>query len=115
MANNNPHIDTVVLSKPGLVTDLNSSYISKEQYSYARNAVRNSKDGDLGTIGNEPSNIECFSTPYPIVGHATLPDGNILLFSGDSAGSEIGEGNPLDCSYKTLKNLNCFNFSPHHP
>lgn len=110
MAENTSSVDTVVSTKPGLVTDLNSSYLGKESYSHARNAVRNSKDGDLGTISNEPSNQLCYSAPYPIVGAVTLPDDTHMVFSGDGVNSEIGLGNPKDCTYKTLKNLSCLNF-----
>jgi hypothetical protein len=65
---------TNILSKPALVTDLNDSYVSNEQYSHARNAVRNSKEGDTGTIGNEPSTIKCYSAPYKIIGIVPMPD-----------------------------------------
>lgn len=108
---NTSNIDTVVTSKPALVTDLNSSFISKEQYSHARNAVRNSKDGDLGTIGNEPSLIKCYSAPYKIVGIISLPDNTDLVFSTDNTNSEIGVGDPKTCSYKKLLNLKCLNFN----
>ena len=100
--NSTTQIETVAPNRAALVTDLNSSYISKEQYSHARNAVRNSKDGDLGTIGNEPSTLECITAPYSIVGHVSLPDDKILIFSGDGTNSEIGLGNPKDCSYSKL-------------
>lgn len=115
MTENTSNIDNRVSSKASLITDLNSSYLGKESYSHARNAVRNSKDGDLGTIGNEPSNTLCFKAPYKIIGHVDLPDGTVLIFSGDGSESEIGIGNLKDCTYKSLKNLKCFNFSPDFP
>lgn len=112
---NTSKVDSNSLSKPALITDLNSSFVSKEQYSFARNAVRNSKDGDLGTIGNEPSNLKCFSAPYTICGAVSLPDDTIMIFSGDGKNSEIGIGNELDCSYKKLLSLPCLNFNPKNP
>lgn len=112
---NTSKVDSNSLSKPALITDLNSSFVSKEQYSFARNAVRNSKDGDLGTIGNEPSNLECFSAPYTICGAVSLPDDTIMIFSGDGENSEIGIGNERDCSYKKLLSLPCLNFNPKNP
>ena len=115
MPQENPSVDTVVTSKPALVTDLNSSYVNKEQYTHARNAVRASRDGDLGSIGNEPSNELCFSAPYKIVGTVYLPDDTVMVCSGDGKNSEIGIGNLKDCSYKTLKNMQCFNFSEDFP
>ena len=112
---NTSKVDANLLSKPALVTDLNSSFISKEQYSFARNAIRNSKDGDLGTISNEPSNSKCISAPYTICGVITLPDETLLIFSGDGENSEIGIGNEMDCSYKKILSLPCLNFSPKNP
>ncbi len=110
-----PAVDTLVSSKPGLVTDLNPSYIQKDQYSHARNAVRNSKDGDLGTISNEPSTIACITVPYKVLGHIKLPDDTFLIFSGDGKSSEIGIGNPQTCAYSTLKNLDCLAFDERYP
>lgn len=112
--NNTSKVDTNIVNKPALVTDLNSSYVSKEQYSHARNAVRNSKDGDLGTIGNEPSNEECYSAPYKIVGIVPLPDDTHLVFSTDNVNSEIGIGNPKDCSYSKMTAIKDLKFSTDH-
>ena len=39
---NTSKVDINIISKPALVTDINSSFVSKEQYSFARNAIRNS-------------------------------------------------------------------------
>lgn len=106
---------TNVTSKAGMITDLNSSYVGQEQYTYARNTVRNSREGDLGTLGNEPSNGLCFSAPYKIIGHVSLPDERVLIFSTDNINSEIGIGDSKLCSYEKLLNLNCLNFSDKHP
>ena len=106
---------TNVTNKAALVTDLNSSYLGEDSYSYARNTVRNSKDGDLGTIGNEPSNVLCFEAPYKIIGHILLPEDKILIFSTDNTNSEIGIGDPIACSYTKLLNLSCLNFSDKYP
>ncbi len=112
---NTTDIGTVVTAKSALVTDLNTSYINEQMYSYARNVVRNSKDGDIGTIGNEPSTIACYSAPYQIVGVVALPDGTDLVMSGDGINSEIGIGDPKLCTYKTLKNMDCLGFNPGFP
>src|SRR5688572_163477 len=109
------NISTNVTVKAALMTDLNATHVSDQQYSHARNAVRNSKEGDLGTIGNEPSNISCINAPYKIVGHIVLPDDNILVFSTNGASSEIGLGDEALCSYTTLSTLDCWNFSPDFP
>jgi hypothetical protein len=112
---NTTQVTTNVTSKAAMVSDMNSSYLGEESYSYARNAVRNSKDGDLGTIGNEPSNTLCFNTEHKIIGHVLLPDERILIFSTDNSNSEIGIGDPNLCTYTSLLNLPCLNFSQNHP
>lgn len=102
-------------SKPSLVTDLNDSYVSDQQYSHARNAVRNSKDGDIGTIGNEPSTIKCYSAPYKIIGILPMPDDRDLVFSTDNASSEIGIGDRKSCTYEKVSDLSCWNFNQDFP
>lgn len=114
-ATNTSDASTNVTGKAGLITDLNPTYVSQEQYTHARNAVRNSKEGDLGTISNEPSLINCINAPYKIVGHVVLPDDKILVFSTNGASSEIGLGDEALCSYSTLSKLDCWNFSPDFP
>lgn len=119
MAKNNQEntstIDTVSTTKPALITDLNPTYLGKESYSYARNMVRNSKEGDLGTIGNEPSNTLCIPAPYKILGTVDLPDNQIVVFSGDDVHSEIGIGDLKKCTYKKLATLDCLAFSSKNP
>lgn len=112
---NTSKVDTNITSKAGLVTDLNPQYLSEQNYLYARNAVRNTKEGDLGTISNEPSNVLCFEAPYKIIGHIELPDNKLLIFSTNNIQSEIGIGDPTLCSYTKLLNLNCLNFNDGFP
>lgn len=112
---NTSSASTNMAGKAGLVTDLNPSFVSNEQYSHARNVVRNSKEGDLGTIGNEPSNEFCFKAPYKIIGHIPLPSDEIVIFSTNGASSEIGIGNIQDCSYRKILNDDCLAFSQDHP
>lgn len=113
--NNTSDVDTNVFIRAALITDLNPSHISKEQYSHARNATRNSKDGDLGSISNESSTLECWSAPYKIIGTVQLPEDQVLVFSTDETNSEIGIGNISNCSYTKLTNLSCLNFSAEFP
>jgi len=113
---NTSDASTNVTGKAALITDLNSSFVSQEQYTHARNAVRNSKEGDLGAIGNEPSNLHCFGTTFKIIGTIPLPGDDILIFSSNGGNaSEIGIGNDTLCSYRTLTTLDCLNFSPDFP
>lgn len=112
---NTSQVSTNITGKAALMTDLNGSHVSPEQYTHARNAVRNSKEGDLGTIGNEPSNLHCFDAPYKIVGTVSLPGDDIMMFSTNGASSEIGIGNDVVCSYRKLLNLDCLAFSQDFP
>lgn len=106
---------TNMTGKAALITDLNSSFVSPEQYTHARNAVRNSREGDLGAIGNESSNTECFEAPYKIVGLIALPGDDIMVFSTNNASSEIGIANDTVCSYRKILDLDCLNFSDKFP
>jgi hypothetical protein len=115
MPDQTSNIDTLSSSKAALITDLDPSYMGKDQYSHARNAVRNTKDGGLGTISNEPGNLLCFKAPYPIIGTITLPDEELLVFSTDGKSSEIGLADLRQCTYKTLKNTDCLSFSAEYP
>lgn len=112
---NTTDIDVIQGSKPGLVTQINSSYLGKDQYTHARNLVRNSREGDLGTLGNEPSNLACIQAPGRIVGTVDLFDDEVMIFSGEGASSEIGIGNTKDCSYRRVLALPCLGFSGYHP
>ena len=111
MDNNLNKVDTNALNKPGLVTDLDSSYVNGESYSHARNIIRASKEGSLGTLGNEPSTIKSYSAPYKIIGIIDLPDGKHLVFSTDNINSEIGIGDPSTDTYTKLLNKSCLNFN----
>lgn len=117
MANeqNTSTTDTLISSKPALITDANASYLNKESYSHARNVVRNSKDGDLGTMGNEPSTLLCFKTTYKIIGSVDLTDDEVMYFSGDGKNSEIGIGSSKTCEYRVVSTLPCWNFNPEYP
>ena len=111
---NTTNVGTNISSKPALVTDLNDSYISNEQYSHARNVVRNSKEGDMGTMGNEPSTVSCYSAPYQIIGIIPMHNDQDLVFSTDNVNSEIGIGDRKTCTYTKKLNLACLNFSTKH-
>lgn len=112
---NTSSVTTNGTGKAGLVTDLNDSLLSQEQYSHARNAVRNSKEGDLGTIGNEPSTTNCFSAPYNIIGTINLANDDIVVFSTNNVKSEIGIGNSSLCTYSKIYGDDCLNFNDGFP
>lgn len=112
---NTSSVTTNSIRKAGLVTDLNDSLVNEEQYTHARNAVRNSKDGDLGAIGNEPSNTLCFQAPYKIVGSINITDDDVVIFSTNNVKSEIGIGNSVTCAYSKLYADDCLAFNDAFP
>ena len=59
---NTSNIDTDVFVK-GMTKDPNTSLVGKEQWTHARNAINNSAEGDVGTLGNEPANLACGEIP----------------------------------------------------
>ena len=74
----------------GMTKDLNSALVGKENWTHAINAINNSKDGDVGTLGNEPANKLCSSAPYTLIGTIHLYGDKWVLFSTNNEKSEIG-------------------------
>jgi hypothetical protein len=79
-------------------------------YTHARNAVNNSHDGQVGIIGNEPSNIFCVKLPYTMIGCVHLSDDQWIVFTTDNTNSEIGLFDESDCTYNKIVNAPCLNF-----
>jgi len=57
---------TTNLFNKGLVKDYNDTFVGEGLWTHARNAVNNSHDGQIGVIGNEPSNLHCVTLPYTL-------------------------------------------------
>ncbi|MHA2404640.1 MAG: hypothetical protein ACXADH_16695, partial [Candidatus Kariarchaeaceae archaeon] len=98
----------------GMVKDVNESIMPEGAYINARNAVNNSKSGDLGVIGNEPSNEFCTSAPYQIIGAIHLYEDKWAIFSTNDVDSEIGIFDESDCSYLRTANDRCLAFDRKH-
>jgi len=94
----------------GLVRDFDENFDPESSWPYARNAANNSKEGDVGTLGNEPSNYQCGQAPYTIIGRIHLFNAYWAIFSTDDVSSEIGIYDESLCSYRTVVNDNCLNF-----
>jgi hypothetical protein len=99
----------------GMVKDSNDTYIGEGVWSHARNLVNNSHDGQLGVIGNEPSNLLCVTLPYTLIGTISISDGKWILFTTDNINSEIGIFDEVKCNtseaaYVMLVNDKCLNF-----
>ena len=95
----------------GLIRDFDENFDPESSWPYARNASNNSKEGDVGTLGNEPSNYMCGSAPYTIIGRIHLFEQYWALFTTDNTNSEVGLYDESQCTYQTIVNDPCLNFS----
>ena len=94
----------------GMVKDYNDTFVGESLWTHARNAVNNSFEGQLGTFGNEPSNISCVDLPYTLIGTTNIEANRWIVFTTNNVDSEIGEFDDLNCTYKTIVNAPCLNF-----
>ena len=105
-------IHTEIYNK-GLLKDVNDTYVGEGYWTHARNAVNNSPSGDVGVLGNEPSNVFCARAPYTIIGTVYITNGKWAVYSSNNFASEIGLFNENTCKYDTIYNdpqNKCFNF-----
>lgn len=115
MANNLQNtsiVKTNTFSK-GMVKDTNDMYMSEGLWNHAVNAINNTHYGEVGTIGNEPSNKKCASAPYTIIGYAYKSNGQWVLFSTrqgthgsitTQSNSDIGIFDEATCTYTSIFN-----------
>ena len=110
------NVNTNTFNK-GMMKDYNESFIGDGLYTHARNAVNSSHDGQVGVIGNEPSNLSCVDIPYSVIGTIHLTDDQWIIFSTDDVNSQIGIFDESACSYAPLKSpdnntidFNCLGF-----
>ena len=94
----------------GMTKDYNETFIGEGFYTHARNAVNVSHDGQVGTIGNEPSNLHCVDFPYSLIGTIYILNNEWVAFTTDDIDSEIGIFNELNCTYTKVVNAPCLNF-----
>ena len=95
----------------GMQKDTTDVYVPDGVWLNAINAVNNAHNGEAGAIGNEQSNLECSTFPYTVIGIINKSKGEWVVFSTDNVNSEIGIFDEADCSYRTLVNDTCLNFS----
>lgn len=96
-----------------MVKDLDPQLLKEGQYTHAINSQKQSHDGDMLFIQNEPSNFLCLQLPkkYQLIGHILLKDDRYAIFSTNNTSSEIGIFNINTCTYSTLVNNSCLNFN----
>ena len=105
----------------GMNKDYDSMYVGDGFWTNAINAINVTHFGDRGHIGNEPSNKECASTKYTIIGYAHKNNNEIVLFSTNNderdgnGKNDIGIYNIAKNEYESIfednDNRVCLNFS----
>ena len=98
----------------GMTKDYNDSFVGEGLYTHARNTVNNSHTGQVGVIGNEPSNIKCAKLPYALIGCIHMSDDQWAVFTTDDFDSEIGIFDESACTYTKIVNSKCLNFKTTH-
>jgi hypothetical protein len=98
----------------GLVEDVSGKGLAPNVWTQARNATPNTVRGDLGELGNEQSNKFCAAAPYMIIGLIHLEEDRWAIFSTDETDSEVGMFWEDSCTYTTIVNDQCLNFSKLH-
>tara|TARA_R100000951_G_scaffold115070_1_gene121967 strand:- start:1940 stop:8155 length:6216 start_codon:yes stop_codon:yes gene_type:complete len=112
--NRNSKTSTSVITNSfikGMNKDITQSMEPAQSWWHARNAANNSTDGDLGVIGNEPSNLQCGVIPYTIIGAIHRFGDEWIIYSTDDVNSEIGRFDDSECKYTTIVNDPCLNFN----
>ena len=102
-----------------LSEDVNDFHLPDNSWTQARNAINNSKTGDLGKLGNEPSNINCINITYTgcgtsipkIIGTIHINADKWLIYTTNGPCHEIGIFTESLCTYETVVNDPCLNFS----
>ena len=116
---------TKTLTK-GLTRDTDPSFIQDGMWIYARNAVNNTREGDIGTLSNEESNALCdligtditVSNKPIIIGAIPLFEGKWAIYTAIYNGqgtsvltSEIGLFEEEFCKYRPIVRDKCLNFN----
>lgn len=110
MDKTNNNIETNTYTK-GLITDLNSSIVSDQIVTHARNALLSTHNGDQLFYTNEPATYKCVTLPYKFNGEIALKDDRYLVFSSNNIDNEIGIANLKTCEYTKLINNKCLGFN----
>jgi len=101
-----------------LVEDVSNYLLDDSSWTQARNAINNSKSGDLGSLGNEPANTLCIKiedqqtgSPLTIIGTIHTKADAWIVFSTDDSNHEIGIFKEESCTYYKVAGGTCLNFS----
>jgi hypothetical protein len=104
-----------------LVEDVSNYLVDDSSWTQARNAINNSKSGDIGSLGNESSNTFCIAitsdgtptgSPLTIIGAVHIKADTYVLFSTDDSNNhELGLFREESCEYIKLFSGLCLNFT----
>jgi hypothetical protein len=104
-----------------LVEDVGNYLVDDQSWTQARNAINNSKSGDIGSLGNEASNVFCTAIthdgtptgiPLTIIGAVHIKADTYVLFStDDDSNHEVGLFREESCEYTKLFSGLCLNFT----
>lgn len=94
--------------------NVNDFHLSDSSWTHARNAINNSRTGDLGKLGNEPGTLFCQSIPYVAIGAIHATGDKWFIFSTNNTDSEIGLFEEDTCTYTKLINDRCLKFNTHN-
>jgi hypothetical protein len=108
----------------GLNKDSDPTFVAEGMWTHARNAVNNTLEGNIGTLSNETSNVECgeAGATLPgkkyIIGTMHLYSDKWILFTvayptsgvGLPTGHEIGLFEEDTCTYRIIVQDDCLNF-----
>lgn len=111
MADDNANNNSVHSFDKDLNKGIVDYHAGKSSWIYARNAIPNSKTGDIGDLGNEPGNYLSAAAPYTIIGGIYLYEDVFAIFSTDDVDSEVGLYKEGTNSYTTIVNDKCLNFN----
>src|SRR3989304_5642371 len=94
----------------GLQKDQEDIYTSEGSWFHLRNGTIVSRNGDLGTVSNEPSNLHCSDVPFTTIGTIHLMEDLWAVFSTNDVNSEIGFFDEDKCCYTRIVRDPCLGF-----
>lgn len=112
----------------GLNKDADPSFVQEGMWTHARNAVNNTREGDLGALSNEASNFLCATAGATmqgykfIIGAINMYSDKWIIFTaahgpsefGGSINSEIGLFEDGQCNYRPIVQDPCLGLSKWH-
>lgn len=99
----------------GMNKDIDPQLLKEGEYTHAINAKLNNLNGDAPFITNEPSTELCNTLILPFISSSQISNNRSVVFTGDGVSSEIGVFDEQTCTYETILNANCLNFSKEFP